>query len=128
MDKFAVLISVMIAIGVGVSIVPMIVSAVNSTSGITSTTSSLFNILIYVFIAVIVMGAVTWMSGTSTSSNRIERNIKESTEFLNKDNLGKIRAQNISAIKVEKVEDSTEVKEIEEPRKLTQKEKEGLFL
>lgn len=58
----AVLIGIMISIVVGVSLVPVILettAAVTSPSGL----ASLVGVLPYIFIAVILLGAVAWIGG-----------------------------------------------------------------
>jgi len=67
-----VLISVMISIVVGVSLVPTIVSSVNSTKVLLAAMPAgsapvglggLLDTLSYVFVAVILLGAVSWIGG-----------------------------------------------------------------
>lgn len=61
-----VLISIMISIVVGVSLVPTIVSAINTakaTPNAPTGLSGLLDVLAYVFVAVILLGAVAWIGG-----------------------------------------------------------------
>jgi len=61
-----VLISIMISIVVGVSLVPTIVSSINTakaTPNAPTGMSGLLDVLVYVFIAVILLGAVAWIGG-----------------------------------------------------------------
>jgi len=64
-------ISVMIAIVVGVALVPVIVSSVskveNNSSGLPSSIGGVMEILSYVFVGVILLGAVAWIGGRSSS-------------------------------------------------------------
>lgn len=61
-----VLISIMISIVVGVSLIPTIVTSINtakSTANIPTGLSGLLDVLSYVFVAVILLGAVAWIGG-----------------------------------------------------------------
>lgn len=61
-----VLISIMISIVVGVSLVPTIVDSVNTakeTPNAPTGLSGLLDVLIYVYVAVILLGAVAWIGG-----------------------------------------------------------------
>ena len=65
-----VLISIMISIVVGVSLVPTIVSSINTAKVTLTETpnaptglSGLLDVLSYVFVAVILLGAVAWIGG-----------------------------------------------------------------
>ena len=66
-----VLISIMISIVVGVNLVPTIITSINTASAqanaITgfSGLSGLMQVLAYVYIAVILLGAVAWIGGQS---------------------------------------------------------------
>ena len=59
----AVLIGIMISIVVGVSLLPTILTAVDATSGQAAGLHSLIEVLPYVFVAVILLGAVAWIGG-----------------------------------------------------------------
>ena len=65
-----VLISIMISIVVGVSLVPTIVSSINTARVTIAATpnapvglAGLLDVLSYVFVAVILLGAVAWIGG-----------------------------------------------------------------
>lgn len=68
-----VLITIMISIVVGVALVPTIVTSIDTAKNITSPTSNLtitpaglgglLDVLAYVFVAVILLGAVAWIGG-----------------------------------------------------------------
>jgi len=61
-----VLISIMISIVVGVNLVPSIVESINiakNTPNAPTGMSGLLDVLVYVFIAVILLGAVAWIGG-----------------------------------------------------------------
>jgi len=65
-----VLISIMISIVVGVSLVPTIVSSINTSKITIAATpnaptglTGLLDVLSYVFVAVILLGAVAWIGG-----------------------------------------------------------------
>jgi len=65
-----VLITIMISIVVGVSLVPTIVSSINTAKVLIAATpgapvglSGLLDTLSYVFVAVILLGAVSWIGG-----------------------------------------------------------------
>ena len=65
-----VLISIMISIVVGVSLVPTIVSSINTAKVLIAATpnspaglAGLLDTLSYVFVAVILLGAVSWIGG-----------------------------------------------------------------
>lgn len=58
-----VLISIMISIVVGVSLVPTIVDTVAAAALASPDLEGLLNVLPYVFIAVILLGAVAWIGG-----------------------------------------------------------------
>jgi uncharacterized protein involved in cysteine biosynthesis len=65
-----VLISIMISIVVGVSLVPTIVTSINSSVNALNTSThqitglaGLLDVLAYVFVAVILLGAVAWIGG-----------------------------------------------------------------
>jgi len=61
-----VLISIMISIVVGVSLVPTIVDSINTaknTPNAPAGLSGLLDVLAYVFVAVILLGAVAWIGG-----------------------------------------------------------------
>ena len=61
-----VLISIMISIVVGVNLVPTIVSSVciaKNTANAPTGLGALLEVLDYVFVAVILMGAVSWIGG-----------------------------------------------------------------
>lgn len=60
-----VLISIMISIVVGVSLIPTIVDSINTaknTANAPTGLSGLLDVLTYVFVAVILLGAVAWIS------------------------------------------------------------------
>lgn len=62
----AVLIGIMISIVVGVSLIPTIltsITAVNATGDTPAGLMALINVLPYVFVAVILLGAVAWIGG-----------------------------------------------------------------
>jgi len=64
----AVLITIMIAIVVGVNLVPSIIAAIQeakNTAGIPTGLSGLLDVLSYVFVAVILLTAVSWIGGQS---------------------------------------------------------------
>ncbi len=61
-----VLISIMISIVVGVNLIPSIVEAINTaknTANAPTGMSGLLDVLVYVYIAVILLGAVAWIGG-----------------------------------------------------------------
>ena len=61
-----VLVSIMISIVVGVSLVPSIIESINTaknTPNIPTGLSGLLDVLSYVFVAVILLGAVAWIGG-----------------------------------------------------------------
>jgi uncharacterized BrkB/YihY/UPF0761 family membrane protein len=61
-----VLISIMISIVVGVNLVPSIVDSINTaknTENAPTGMSGLLDVLVYVYIAVILLGAVAWIGG-----------------------------------------------------------------
>lgn len=61
-----VLISIMISIVVGVSLIPTIVDSINTaknTPNAPTGLSGLLDVLSYVFVAVILLGAVAWIGG-----------------------------------------------------------------
>ena len=66
-----VLISIMIAIVVGVNLVPTIISSINTAKAATASTpgfaglGGLMEVLAYVYIAVILLGAVAWIGGNA---------------------------------------------------------------
>lgn len=65
-----VLISIMISIVVGVSLIPTIIDSINtakSTANAPAGLSGLLDVLAYVFVAVILLGAVAWMLKRSVS-------------------------------------------------------------
>ena len=60
----AVLIGIMISIVVGISLIPTIMSTINALSSFTPAgLRALINVLPYVFVAVILLGAVAWIGG-----------------------------------------------------------------
>lgn len=61
----AVLIGIMISIVVGVSLIPTILTTINALPSATAPTGliSLVDVLPYVFVAVILLGAVAWIGG-----------------------------------------------------------------
>lgn len=62
----AVLIGIMISIVVGVSLIPTIltsITAVNASGSTPPGLMALINVLPYVFVAVILLGAVAWIGG-----------------------------------------------------------------
>jgi len=62
----AVLITIMIAMVVGVNLVPSIIAAIQSakqTDGMPAGLSGLLDVLSYVFVAVILLTAVSWIGG-----------------------------------------------------------------
>lgn len=63
-----VLVSIMISIVVGVSLVPTIISAINTaknTPEIPTGLSGLLDVLAYVFVAIILLSAVSWIGGNA---------------------------------------------------------------
>lgn len=77
-----VVIAIMIAIVVGVNLIPIITGVVeNATEGASTTVSSLIGILPYIFVAVILLGAVAWIGGIGTTDRGTDRRekIKEFT-------------------------------------------------
>ena len=62
----AVLIGIMISMVVGISLVPTILTTIDSLPTDTpSGLSALINVLPYVFVAVLLLGAVAWIGGNS---------------------------------------------------------------
>ena len=60
----AILIGIMISIVVGITLIPTILSTINSSALSTAPAGlrALIDVLPYVFVAVILMGAVAWLS------------------------------------------------------------------
>jgi hypothetical protein len=84
----ATLIGIMIAIVVGVNLLPLItetISNVTAEGDLSPAVSSLMNVLPYIFVAVIIIGAVAWMVGSfgGSTEEKEERREKVKAFFKN---------------------------------------------